>query len=103
MLSPLASLARAERCWCAVSFGLRPIGLPADNIGSTGLSTFEDWLRILRATKDDLNQEALLRLDFAPDRLQASDIGAFKIGKRLATTDVALEVRPRLVQWKSVD
>ena len=77
--------------------------LPVDNIGSTGLSTFEDWLRILGATKDDLNQEALLRLTFAPDRPLASDIAAFKIGNRLATTDVELQVRPRLVQWKSVD
>ena len=77
--------------------------LPADNVGATGLSTFEDWLRILRATKDDLNQEALLRLDFAPDRLQESDIAAFRIGKRLATTDVELVVRPRVIQWTRND
>jgi hypothetical protein len=76
------------------------LNLPADNIGATGLSTFEDWLRILRATKDDLNQEAVLRLTFAPDRLQEADIAAFMLGRRLATTDVELQIRPRLVQWK---
>jgi hypothetical protein len=77
--------------------------LPVDKFAVTGLSTFEDWLRILRATKDDLNQEAVLRLTFAPDRLQDADIAAFKIGKRISTTDVELQVRPRLVQWRSAD
>ena len=38
--------------------------LPTTDFVSTGISTFEDWLRILRATKDDLNQEAILRLHF---------------------------------------
>ena len=70
---------------------------------STGISTFEDWLRVLQATKDDLNQEALLRLNFAPDRIQESDIAAFKAGKRVATLDVELQVRPRAIQWTRDD
>jgi hypothetical protein len=77
--------------------------LPTTDFASTGISTFEDWQRILRATKDDLNQKAILRLQFAEDRLQDSDIAAFKLGKRLATTDVELEVRPRIVQWSRDD
>jgi hypothetical protein len=79
------------------------VSLPTTNFASTGLSTFEDWLRILRATKDDLNQEALLRLSFAQDQMQDSDIAAFKAGKRLVTTDVELQVRPRAIQWTRDD
>ena len=79
------------------------VSLPTTNFGTTGISTFEDWLRILRATKDDLNQEALLRLNFAQDLIKDSDIAAFKEGKRLATTDVELQVRPRAIQWARED
>ena len=79
------------------------ICLPTTNFGMTGISTFEDWLRIIRAAKDDLNQEALLRLNFAVELLQDVDIAAFKSGKRLATTDVALHVRPRAIQWASAN
>ena len=77
--------------------------LPTTDFGTAGISTFEDWLRIMRVTKDDLNQEVMLRLSFAQDRLQSTDIAAFKFGKRLATTDVELEVRPRAVQWSRDD
>jgi hypothetical protein len=77
--------------------------LPATDFQNTGVSTFEDWLRLLRATKDDLNREALLHLNFAADQLEKSDIAAFKVGKRLATTDVQLQVRPRQVQWARDD
>ena len=77
--------------------------LPTTDIRNTGVSSFEDWLRILRAAKDDLNQEALLQLNFAADQLQEADIAGFKIGKRLATTDVQLQVRPRLIQWARDD
>jgi hypothetical protein len=77
--------------------------LPTTDFRSTGISTFEDWLRILRATKDDLNQEAILGLHFHQDRLQDSDLAAFKFGKRLATTDVELRVRPRVIQWTRDD
>ena len=77
--------------------------LPMTNIRRTGMSTFEDWLRLIRATKDDLNREALLRLSFTPDQLRLSDIAAFKSGKRLATTDVELVVRPRVIQWTRDD
>jgi hypothetical protein len=72
--------------------------LPTTDFRKTGMSTFEDWVRILRATKDDLNQEALLHLNFARDQVQKLDIAAFTAGKRLATTDVELQVRPRAVQ-----
>jgi hypothetical protein len=77
--------------------------LPTTNFKSTGISTFEDWQRILRVTKDDLNQEAVLRLHFPEDRLQEADIAAFKRGRRLATTDVELQVRPRAIQWARDD
>jgi hypothetical protein len=79
------------------------VSLPTTNFASRGLSTFEDWLRILRATKDDLNQEALLRLNFAQDQMHDSDIAAFRAGKRLATADVELQVRPRAIQWARND
>lgn len=77
--------------------------LPSTDFGTTGISTFEDWVRILRATKDDLNQEAILRLHIPEDRLQDTDVAAFKFGRRLATTDVELEVRPRAIQWSRDD
>ncbi len=77
--------------------------LSVADILPSGLSTFEDWLRIVRAAKDDLNTEVLLRLNFAADPLQPSDIDALKNGKRLATIDVEMRVRPRLVQWARDD
>ena len=73
--------------------------LPTTNAGSSGLSTFDDWLQIVQATKNDENREALLRLNFAPDQLQVADVAAFKTGNRLATTDIELHVRPRVFQW----
>lgn len=79
------------------------VSLPTTNFGNTGISSFEDWLRILKATKDDLNQEALLRLNFAQDQMQDSDVAAFKAGKRLATVDVELQVRPRAIRWARDD
>ena len=57
------------------------VSLPTTNLGTTGISTFEDWLRILRATKDDLNQEALLRLNFAQDQDQGLRYRRFQGGQ----------------------
>ena len=73
--------------------------LPTNNTGSSGLSTFDDWLRIVQAAKDDQNREALLRLNFAPHQLQVADVAAFKTGNRFATTDIELHVRLRAFQW----
>lgn len=73
--------------------------LPTNNAGSSGLSTFDDWSRIVQATKDDQNWEALLRLNFALDQLQVADVAFFKAGNRLATTDIELHIRPRAIQW----
>jgi hypothetical protein len=77
--------------------------LPMTDFRRTGISTFEDWLCILREVKDDLNREALLRLRFPSDRMRKSDIAAFKEGKRLGTTGVELHVRPRAIQWSRDD
>jgi hypothetical protein len=66
-------------------------------------SAFEDWFRILRAVREDLNREARLLLKFPPDRLGPSDIAAFAAGQRLATVDVELSVRPRAIQWSRDD
>ena len=73
--------------------------LPTNITRSSSLSAFDDWLRIVQGTKDDQNREALLRLNFAPNQLQASDIAPFRTGNRLAATDIVLHVRPRAIQW----
>jgi hypothetical protein len=75
------------------------VWLPMTDVQKTGLSTYEDWLRILASAKDDLNREALLRLSFDPRQLQPTDIEAFRRGARLATADVELPARPRAIQW----
>ena len=73
--------------------------LPTNNAGSSSISIFDDWLRIVQATKDDENREALLRLNFTPHQLQAADVAALKKGNRIATTDIELHVHPRAFQW----
>jgi hypothetical protein len=70
---------------------------PAQN----GQSVFEDWVHILRATREDLNNETLLRLDFP--HLSPGEIEGFKAQRKLATTSLTLEVRPRAVQWARDD
>jgi hypothetical protein len=59
-----------------------------------GRSLCQDWAHILRASKDDVRQEAVLSLKFAD--LLPEEIADFKGGKKLVTSDLALEVRPRL-------
>jgi hypothetical protein len=70
---------------------------PAQN----GQSVFEDWVKILRAATEDLNNDTVLRLDFP--HLSPAEIDGFKSQRRLATTSLALEVRPRPVQWARDD
>jgi hypothetical protein len=66
-----------------------------------GVSAFDDWNRIAKDTKNDVNQEMLLRLNFGD--LRDFDLDAFKSGKRLGTTDIALEVRPAAIQFSPDD
>jgi hypothetical protein len=69
--------------------------------GQNGRSVFEDWVQILRAAKEDLNSDTILRLDFP--HLSAGEFEGFKSQQKLATTSLALEVRPRPVQWARDD
>ena len=77
------------------------IRLSAREISADGPSVYEDWLGIVRAAKDDLNAEALLRLDFG--EATAQEIDRFEAGGIFATTNIELTVRPRLVQWSRDD
>jgi hypothetical protein len=67
----------------------------------SGVSVFDDWNRIAKETKDDVNREMLLRLNL--ENLRDFDLDAFKSGKRLGTTDIALEVRPGAIQFSRDD
>jgi len=66
-------------------------------------SVFDDWNRIVREAKDDLNKEVLLRLNLAAAILRDFDRDGFKAGKRLGTTDIELEVRPSAIQFSRDD
>jgi hypothetical protein len=56
-------------------------------------SLCQDWAHILRSSKDDAGQEALLRLTFGD--LTQEEIASFRGQKKLVTHDLTLEVRPR--------
>lgn len=58
-----------------------------------GCSLCQDWAHILRTSKDDAGQEAVLRLKFGD--LTREEIAGFKEQKKLVTSDLTLEVRPR--------
>ena len=62
---------------------------PAQN----GRSVCQDWAHILRSSKDDESQEAVLKLTFGD--LAPEEITGFKGQKKLVTSDLELEVRPR--------
>jgi hypothetical protein len=62
---------------------------PAQN----GRSVCQDWAHILRSSKDDERQEAVLRLKFG--ELTPEEIAGFRGQKKLVTSDLELEVRPR--------
>jgi hypothetical protein len=62
---------------------------PAQN----GRSLCEDWAHILRTCKDNESQEAVLSLNLGD--VTPGEIAAFRAQKKLVTSDLALEVRPR--------
>jgi hypothetical protein len=62
---------------------------PAQN----GRTVCEDWAHILRASKDDISQEVVLKLTFSG--LTPDEIAGFREQKKLVTSDFALEVRLR--------
>jgi hypothetical protein len=75
----------AEALWLEVFLASEP--------GEGGRSPLGDWTERLQATKNDPSQEAVVRLnlgDVAPD-----EIACFKSQKKLFTTDISLEIRPR--------
>jgi hypothetical protein len=63
---------------------------PAQNSCSLCL----DWAQILRASKDDAGQEALLKLKFGD--LTPEELTGFRGQKKLVTNDLTLTVRPRV-------
>jgi hypothetical protein len=75
--------------------------LSTREISAGGLSLCEDWMRIVKAAKDDLNVEALLRLDLG--EVTPQEIECFSTGRNLASSDIELVVQPRLVQWSRDD
>ena len=70
--------------------------LSASELGQNGRSALEDWVEVLRTTKDDPNKEAVLRLNLGV--VTADEIAWFKSQKKLVTTDLTLEIRPRAGQ-----
>jgi len=58
-----------------------------------GRSLCQDWAHILQTAKDDEAQEVVLKLTF--DGLTLDEITAFKAHKKLVTSGIALEIRPR--------
>jgi hypothetical protein len=73
------------------------IYLSRTEVLENGLSPFEDWLRILKQAKDDLNKEIMLRAYIG--ELKKDEIEGFLSQKWLASSDLELEVRPRAIQW----
>jgi hypothetical protein len=65
----------------------------ANEIGPDGRSPLGDWAQMLRTAKDDASKEAVLRLNLG--NVTPDDLACFKSQKKLFTTDVTLEVRPR--------
>ena len=65
--------------------------LSRTDLGQNGQSTFEEWAEILRTAKDDMNKKATLRMDLGI--VTAEEIAGFKSQKKLATTNITLEVR----------
>lgn len=66
-----------------------------------GISVFDDWNRIAKDAKNDVNREMLLHLNLGD--IRDIDLDAFKAGKSLGTTDIALEVRPSMIQFMPDD
>ena len=60
----------------------------------SGRSVCQDWAHILRTSKDDENQEAVLELKF--DNVTPEEIADFRGKKKLVTSDLTLKVRPRV-------
>jgi hypothetical protein len=60
----------------------------------SGLSAFDDWVQILRAGKDDFAKDIVLRLNLGA--VTPDEIAGFGSQKKLVTTDLALEIRPRV-------
>ena len=73
--------------------------LSASELGQNGRSALEDWAEVLRTTTDDPNKEAALRLNLGI--VTADETAGFKLQKKLVTTDLALEIRPRAGQARS--
>jgi hypothetical protein len=65
----------------------------ATETGPDGRSALEAWAEILRAAKDDPSQDAIVRLDLGA--VTPDEIAGFRSHKKLVTTDITLEVRPR--------
>jgi hypothetical protein len=60
----------------------------------SGLSVFDDWVQILQTGKDDISKEIVLRLNLGV--VTPEEIAGFGSEKKLVTTDLTLEVRPRV-------
>ena len=71
--------------------------------GEDKFSIFDEWNRMVREAKHDLNKEILLGLNLAAATLRDFDIDGFRAGKRLGTTDIELEIRPSAIQFSRDD
>jgi hypothetical protein len=69
--------------------------LSATEPAQNGLSVLEDWAAILHSSKDDPGKRAVLRLNFGI--VTPVEAAGFNSGKKLVTSDLALEVLPRPV------
>jgi hypothetical protein len=75
--------------------------LSTTEFSGAGVSIYEDWIDILKANKDDLAKEVLLRMEFGA--VTPVEIEGFRDHKCLATKDIELQVRPRPIQWARDD
>ena len=62
-------------------------------LGHDGRSPLDDWAEMLLTARDDSSKEAVLRLSLG--NITPEKIACFKSQKKLVTTDITLEVRPR--------
>ena len=69
------------------------IFLSAHEPAQNGRSVFEDWAEILRASKDDVHKQAVLRLNLGV--VTPDEIAGFNSRKKLVASDLTLDIRPR--------
>jgi hypothetical protein len=69
--------------------------LSVTEFAESGLSIYEDWIAILKATKDDPSNLVLLSMEFGA--VTPAEINHFREEGMLVTKDIELNVRPQSI------